>query len=164
MLVQLAPDTRVTPTRQITSADGESPQSAVITMSTTVTATPQNNIKIKKRLTTFALVIALMTGSVAQLAVLLYRGARIIVVSSLSFAGENGLVAWEQDRLQQTNNKNRDAVAINRVSVREFRAGKTHARLTRTSSHLIDSVPGRRTLSCACAVPMNTVLLSRRVL
>jgi hypothetical protein len=61
-----------------------------------VMATPQNNIKIKKRLTTFALVLALMTGSVAQLAVLLYRGARIIVVSSLSFAGENGLVAPEQ--------------------------------------------------------------------
>ena len=76
-------------------------QNAVITMSSGPTATPQNNIKIKKRLTTFALVIALMTGSVAQLAVLLYRGARIIVVSSLSFAGENGLVAWEQDRLQQ---------------------------------------------------------------
>jgi hypothetical protein len=106
MLVQLAPDTRVTPTRQITSADGESPQSAVITMSSTLTATPQNNIKIKKRLTTFALVIALMTGSVAQLAVLLYRGARVIVVSSLSFAGKNGLVAWEQDRLQQRTIKN----------------------------------------------------------
>ena len=101
MLVQLAPDPRVAPTRQITSADGESTQNAVITMSNGPTATPQNNIKIKKRLTTFALVIALMTGSVAQLAVLLYRGARIIVVSSLSFAGENGLVAREQDRLQQ---------------------------------------------------------------
>jgi hypothetical protein len=46
------------------------------------------NIKIKKRLTTFVLVIALMTGSVAQLGVLLYRGARIIAVSSLSFAAE----------------------------------------------------------------------------
>ena len=38
----------------------------------------------EKRLTTFALVIALMTGSVAQLAVLLYRGARLIAVSSLA--------------------------------------------------------------------------------
>ena len=65
-----------------------------------------NEHQMKKRLTTLALVIALMTGSVAQLAVLLYRGARIIVVSSLSFAGENGLVAWEQDRLQQQTIKN----------------------------------------------------------
>jgi hypothetical protein len=48
------------------------------------------NIKAKKRLTTFALVLALMTGSVAELAILLYRGARIVVVSSLSFAAENG--------------------------------------------------------------------------
>lgn len=32
-----------------------------------------------------------MTGSVAELAVLLYRGARIVVVSSLSFAAENGV-------------------------------------------------------------------------
>ena len=64
-------------------------------------ATPQNNVKIKKRLTTFALVLALMTGSVAQVAVLLYRGARIIVVSSLSFAAENGLVAREQERLHR---------------------------------------------------------------
>jgi hypothetical protein len=63
--------------------------------------TAQKNIKVKKRLTMFVLVVALMTGSVAQLAVLLYRGARIIVVSSVSFAGENGLVAWpEQDRRQ----------------------------------------------------------------
>jgi hypothetical protein len=31
-----------------------------------------------------------MTGSVAELAVLLYRGARIVVVGSLSFAAENG--------------------------------------------------------------------------
>ena len=73
----------------------------MITMSSGLTATSQHNIKIKKRVTTFALVIALMTGSVAQLAVLLYRGARIIVVSSLSFAGENGLVAREQERFQQ---------------------------------------------------------------
>jgi len=46
------------------------------------------NIKIKKRLTTFMLVIALMTGSVAQLAVLSYRAARMIAVSSLSFAAD----------------------------------------------------------------------------
>ena len=44
------------------------------------------NIKTKKRLTTFALVIALMTGSVAELAVLLYRGAHMIVASSVRFA------------------------------------------------------------------------------
>ena len=76
-------------------------------MSSGLTATAQKNIKIKKRLTTFVLIVALMTGSVAQLAVLLYRGARIIVVSSVSFAGENGLVAWrEQDRLQQQTIKN----------------------------------------------------------
>jgi hypothetical protein len=75
-------------------------------MSSGLTATPQKNITIKKRLTTFVLVIALITGSVAQLAVLLYRGARIIVVSSLSFAEENGLIAWEQDRLQQQTIKN----------------------------------------------------------
>jgi hypothetical protein len=49
------------------------------------------NIKAKKRLTSFTLVLALMTGSVAELAVLLYRGARIVVVSSLSFAAENGV-------------------------------------------------------------------------
>jgi hypothetical protein len=43
-----------------------------------------------------------MTGSVAELAVLLYRGARMIVVSSLSFAAENGSPEWrEQYRLQQ---------------------------------------------------------------
>jgi hypothetical protein len=48
------------------------------------------NIKAKKRLTTFTLVLALMTGSVAELAVLLYRRARIVAVSSLSFAAENG--------------------------------------------------------------------------
>jgi hypothetical protein len=71
-----------------------------------VMATPQNNIKIKKRLTTFALVLALMTGSVAQLAVLLYRGARIIVVSSLSFAAENGFAAREEEGLQQQTIKN----------------------------------------------------------
>ena len=76
-------------------------------MSSGLTATAQKKIKIKKRLTTFVLIVALMTGSVAQLAVLLYRGARIIVVSSVSFAGENGLVAWrEQDRLQQQTIKN----------------------------------------------------------
>jgi hypothetical protein len=78
------------------------PQSVVTKMSSALMPIPQKNIKIKKRLTTFALVVALMTGSVAQLAVLLYRGARIIVVSSVSFAGDNGLVAWrEQERLQQ---------------------------------------------------------------
>lgn len=61
-------------------------------------------MKMKKRLTTFALVIALMTGSVAQLAVLLYRGARIIAVSSLSFAADIGSAEWrEQDRLRQKN-------------------------------------------------------------
>jgi hypothetical protein len=60
------------------------------------------NIKIKKRLTTFALVIALMTGSVAQLAVLLYRGARTIAISSLSFAADIASPEWrEQDRLRQ---------------------------------------------------------------
>ena len=60
------------------------------------------NIKVKKRLTTLALVIALMTGSVAQLAVLLYRGARIIAVSSLSFAADSASPEWrEQDRLMQ---------------------------------------------------------------
>ena len=76
-------------------------------MSSGLTAIGQKNIKMKKRLTTFALVVALMTGSVAQLAVLLYRGARIVVLSSVSFAGENGLVAWrEQDRLQQQTIKN----------------------------------------------------------
>lgn len=76
-------------------------------MSSGLTAIGQKNIKMKKRLTTFALVVALMTGSVAQLAVLLYRGARIVVLSSVSFAVENGLVAWrEQDRLQQQTIKN----------------------------------------------------------
>lgn len=76
-------------------------------MSSGLTPIGQKNIKMKKRLTTFALVVALMTGSVAQLAVLLYRGARIVVLSSVSFAGENGLVAWrEQDRLQQQTIKN----------------------------------------------------------
>jgi hypothetical protein len=45
---------------------------------------------MKKRLTTFAFVIALMTGSVAELAILLYRGARMIAVSSLSLAAEIG--------------------------------------------------------------------------
>lgn len=76
-------------------------------MSSGLTAIGQKNIKMKKRLTTFALVVALMTGSVAQLAVLLYRGARIVVLSSVSFAGENGLVAWrEHDRLQQQTIKN----------------------------------------------------------
>jgi hypothetical protein len=60
------------------------------------------NIKMKKRLTTFALLIALMTGSVAQLAVLLYRGARIIAVSSLSFAEDIASPELrEQDRLTQ---------------------------------------------------------------
>jgi hypothetical protein len=44
------------------------------------------NIQLKKRLTTFAFVIALMTGSVAELAILLYRGARMIAVSSISLA------------------------------------------------------------------------------
>ena len=97
----LQPDTPIRPTRRTTSADGETPQSDVTKMSSALTRTPQKNITIKKRLTTLALVIALMTGSVAQLAVLLYRGALIIVVSSLSFASENGLVASEQDRLQQ---------------------------------------------------------------
>ena len=57
-------------------------------MSSGLTAIGQKNIKMKKRLTTFALVVALMTGSVAQLAVLLYRGARIVVLSSVSFAAE----------------------------------------------------------------------------
>jgi hypothetical protein len=57
------------------------------------------NIKMKKRLTTFALVIALMTGSVAQLAVLLYRGARVIAISSLSFAAD--IASPEQDRVRQ---------------------------------------------------------------
>jgi hypothetical protein len=43
-----------------------------------------------------------MTGSVAQLAVLLYRGARIIAVSSLSFAADITSPEWrEQDRLRQ---------------------------------------------------------------
>ena len=61
-------------------------------------------MKMRKRLTTFALVIALMTGSVAQLAVLLYRGARIIAVSSLSFAADIASAEWrEQDRLRQKN-------------------------------------------------------------
>ena len=60
------------------------------------------NIKMKKRLTTFALVIALMTGSVAQVAVLLYRAAHIIAVSSLSFAAEVASPEWrEQERLKQ---------------------------------------------------------------
>jgi hypothetical protein len=60
------------------------------------------NIKIKKRLTTFALVIALMTGSVAQLAVMLYRAARIIAVSSLSFAADIASPEWrEQERLRE---------------------------------------------------------------
>ena len=64
------------------------------------------NIKMNKRLTTFALVIALMTGSVAQLAVLLYRGARIIAVSSLSFAADIASPEWrEQDRLTQKKEK-----------------------------------------------------------
>ena len=102
MLVQLAPDTRVAPTRQNTSADGESMQNAVITMSCGPTATPHNNIRIKKRLTTFALVLALMTGSVAQLAVMLYRAARIIAVSSLSFAADIASPEWrEQERLRE---------------------------------------------------------------
>jgi hypothetical protein len=56
-------------------------------------------IKMKKRLTTFALVIALMTGSVAQLAVLLYRGARVIAISSLSFATD--IASPEQDGVRQ---------------------------------------------------------------
>ena len=55
-----------------------------------------NEHQMKKRLTTLALVIALMTGSVAQLAVLLYRGARIFAVSSLSFAADIGSPEWRE--------------------------------------------------------------------
>jgi hypothetical protein len=101
------PTQRIRPTRRITSADGQTSEGTVTKLSSGLTATPQKNIKIKKWLTTFTVIVALMTGSVAQLAVLLYRGARIIVVSSVSFAGENGLVAWrEQDRVQQQTTKN----------------------------------------------------------
>jgi hypothetical protein len=127
---------------------GKSPRSAVFTMSSGLTATPQKNIKIKKRLTTFALVIALMTGSVAQLAVLLYRGARIIVVSSLSFAGENGFNAWGASfsNKQSQTRCNSHQPCIGTLA--------KHARLIRISSHVIDSVPARRT-SRLCLPPFH---------
>lgn len=123
-------------------------------MSSGPTATPKNNIKIKKRLTTFALVIALMTGSVAQLAVLLYRGARIIVVSSLSFAGENGLVAWEQDRLQQQTIK----TAMQKPSTVYRYASSALAKLVRGLSERLrmesTQYPAGGHRSCARPVPI----------
>jgi hypothetical protein len=44
--------------------------------------------------------IALMIDT-RRIAVLSYRRGRIVVVSSLSFAAENGSPGWEQDKPQQ---------------------------------------------------------------
>ena len=78
-----------------------------------------------KGLTTFALVIALMTGSVAELAVLLYRGARMIAVSSLSLAAAIGSREWrEQDRLQEE--KERIIEAKRHSISRKDKTGRTN--------------------------------------